>query len=100
MRTKDCTTRPMRTGGDAGRNAYRTRRFDRHELPGAPPQRPLKYLVWAFCHASSRWSITALGTAITAQNGLSIFWKGVEPGTSIAGKVGLVSLPRVLPVWH
>src|ERR1700722_3109100 len=34
------------------------------------------------------------GTAITARNRLSIFWKGVEPGTSIGGLAGFMELQR------
>jgi len=41
-------------------------------------------------HSSSRRSISAFGTATTARNRLSIFWKGVQPGMSIGGLEGFI----------
>ena len=53
-----------------------------------------RFLPCCFCHSFSRQSISALGPAITARNRLSIFWKGVEPGTSIGGLAGFMELQR------
>jgi hypothetical protein len=39
-------------------------------------------------HSFSRRSISALGTAMTARKRLSIFWNGVQPGTSMGGLAG------------